>query len=83
MNFAIASSRLAPDMLEPGRYVVGQPVSRLEDPVLPRSSAFTIVSVFQMEIWRGCDCPGLCGYGSGHLRCIPAAATDRLKVLQA
>ena len=36
MNFAIASSRLAPDMLEPGRYVVGQPVSRLEDPVLLR-----------------------------------------------
>ncbi len=36
MNDATPPSRLAPDMLEPGRYAVGQPVSRLEDPVLLR-----------------------------------------------
>jgi aerobic carbon-monoxide dehydrogenase large subunit len=36
MNVAAPPSRLAPDMLEPGRYAVGQPVSRLEDPVLLR-----------------------------------------------
>jgi len=36
MNDITPPSRLAPDMLEPGRYAVGQPVSRLEDPVLLR-----------------------------------------------
>ncbi|MCC6719039.1 MAG: xanthine dehydrogenase family protein molybdopterin-binding subunit [Acetobacteraceae bacterium] len=36
MNVATPPSRLVPDMLEPGRYAVGQPVSRLEDPVLLR-----------------------------------------------
>jgi len=36
MNVATPPSRLVPDMLEPGRHAVGQPVSRLEDPVLLR-----------------------------------------------
>ena len=36
MNVATPKSRLAPDMLDPGRFAVGQPVSRLEDPVLLR-----------------------------------------------
>ncbi len=36
MNVAAPPSRLSPDMLTPGRYAVGQPVSRLEDPVLLR-----------------------------------------------
>jgi len=36
MNAPVAPSRLAPDVLEPGRFAVGQPVSRKEDPVLLR-----------------------------------------------
>ncbi len=41
MDVAVPPSRLVPDMLEPnapgvGRYAVGQPVARLEDPVLLR-----------------------------------------------
>jgi len=36
MNVAIPPDRLQADLLQPGRYAVGQPVSRLEDPVLLR-----------------------------------------------
>ncbi len=36
MNVAVPPSRLAPDMLEPGKFAVGQSVSRMEDPVLLR-----------------------------------------------
>jgi carbon-monoxide dehydrogenase large subunit len=36
MNVVASPSRLSPDLLTPGRYAVGQAVSRLEDPVLLR-----------------------------------------------
>ena len=36
MNVATPPSRLSPDLMTPGRYAVGQSVSRLEDPVLLR-----------------------------------------------
>jgi len=36
MTVTAPRSRLAPNMLEPGRFAVGQPVSRLEDPRLLR-----------------------------------------------
>ena len=36
MNAPVPHTRHAPDMLDPGRFAVGQPVSRLEDPMLLR-----------------------------------------------